>query len=69
MNARSIAAVAVPALVAGALLGYFIRPSDSAAPAEKPQPTHENQSAKKELYVYGRMSTLTKPARVPILKD
>lgn len=48
MNARSIAAVAVPALVAGALLGYFIRPSDSAAPAEKPQPTHENQSAKKE---------------------
>ncbi len=48
MNARSIAAVAVPALVAGALLGYFIRPSDSAAPAEKPRPTHENQSAKKE---------------------
>ena len=48
MNARSIAAVAVPALVAGALLGYFIRPSATEVPAEKRQPTHEKQSAKKE---------------------
>lgn len=48
MNARSIAAAAAPALVAGALLGYFIRPSAPEAPAGKPQPSHERQPAKKE---------------------
>ena len=48
MNTRSMAAVAVPAIVAGALMGYFIRPSAPDTPAEKQQPMHERQSAKKE---------------------